>query len=170
MTYVNTFSRQINSSPNDKILYFFKLKSFADAKINVIEKMKFVLGRVKNMVGKRGNAVYQYFLVFPPCFQKSSYQRKKSGWFGKGLNPLFHRALPIVMLQKIKKQTISVNRCIIYKTQITPINILPESQLRAQQSKEIQVWEVWEVWGEILPLWVSLVWFSLERAVVILDC
>ena len=50
-----------NSLPNNKILDWFKLKAFADNKVNVSEKLKFVLGRVKNIVGKG----YQHFLIFP---------------------------------------------------------------------------------------------------------
>ena len=42
-------------------------------KINVTEKLKFVLGMVENMVGKGENGGYQHFLLFPPCFQKASY-------------------------------------------------------------------------------------------------
>ena len=47
------------SLPNDKILDQSKLKAFADNKINVTEKLKFVLGRVENIVGKEENAGYQ---------------------------------------------------------------------------------------------------------------
>ena len=35
-----------NSLPNDKILDQSKFKAFADDKINVTQKLKFVLGRV----------------------------------------------------------------------------------------------------------------------------
>ena len=56
----------------NKILYWSKLKEFADNKINVTEKLKFVLGRVKNIVGKGGNAGNQHFLLFTQCFQKAS--------------------------------------------------------------------------------------------------
>ena len=38
----NIFSKQFNSLPNDKLLDWSKLKAFADDKINVIEKLKFV--------------------------------------------------------------------------------------------------------------------------------
>ena len=48
---------------NYKILDWLKLKSFADNKINVTKKLKSVLGRVKNFVGKGENAGYQYFLL-----------------------------------------------------------------------------------------------------------
>ena len=57
-----------NSIPNDKILDWSKLKAFADDKINVTEELKFVLGRVENIVGKGEN-----FLLFPQWFQKASY-------------------------------------------------------------------------------------------------
>ena len=64
-----------NRLPNDEILDWSKLKAFADDKINVTEKMKFVLERVENNVGKGENAAYQHFLLFPQCFQKASYKR-----------------------------------------------------------------------------------------------
>ena len=48
------------------------MKAFGDDKINVTEKLKFVLGGVENIVGKEENACYQYFL-FQQCFQKASY-------------------------------------------------------------------------------------------------
>ena len=38
------------------------------------EKLKFVLERVENIVGKGENAGYQHFLLFPQCFQKASFQ------------------------------------------------------------------------------------------------
>ena len=47
-----------NSLPNDIILDQSKLKAFADEKINVAEKLKIVLGRVENIVGKGENAGY----------------------------------------------------------------------------------------------------------------
>ena len=51
------------------------MKVFADNKINVTEKLKFILGRVENIVGKGENADYQHFLFFPQCFQKASFSR-----------------------------------------------------------------------------------------------
>ena len=48
-----------------------KLKAFADEAINVTEKLKFVLGRDENIMGKGGNAGYQHFLLFPQCFQEA---------------------------------------------------------------------------------------------------
>ena len=60
-----------NSLPNDKRLNWSKKK--ADDKISVTEKLKFVLERVENIVGKRENAGCQHFLFFPQCFQKASF-------------------------------------------------------------------------------------------------
>ena len=48
----------LNSLPNDKILDWSKLKAFADDIIKVIEKFKFGLGMVENIVGKGENAVF----------------------------------------------------------------------------------------------------------------
>ena len=47
------------------------MKAFADNNLNVNQKFKFALGRVKNIVGKGENAGYQHFLLFPQCFQKA---------------------------------------------------------------------------------------------------
>ena len=49
------------------------MKTYADNKINVTKKLKFVLGKVENIVGKGENAGYQHFLLFPQRFQKVSY-------------------------------------------------------------------------------------------------
>ena len=62
----------INTLPNNKTLDWFKLKAFSDDKINLAEKLKFVMGRVQNIVGKGENAGYQHFLLFPQCFLKAS--------------------------------------------------------------------------------------------------
>ena len=44
---------------------------FADNKINVTQKLKFVLGRVENIVGKQENVGYQVFSPLPIMFSKS---------------------------------------------------------------------------------------------------
>ena len=62
----------INPSANDKILKQSKLKTFAEGKINLTEKLKFAFGRVENIVGKGENAGYQHFLLFPQFFQNAS--------------------------------------------------------------------------------------------------
>ena len=59
-----------NSLPTDKFLDWSK-----DNIINVSEDLKFVLGRVENIVGKEENAGYQHFLIFLRCFQKASVSR-----------------------------------------------------------------------------------------------
>ena len=64
------FLPPFNSSPNDKILDWFKLKAFANDKVNVTQKLKFVSKRIENILGKGENAGYQHFLLFPKCFQK----------------------------------------------------------------------------------------------------
>ena len=63
----------LNSLPNDTFLDWSKFKELVDDKINLIEKLKFVLGRVENIVGKGENAGYQHFLLFLQCFQKTSF-------------------------------------------------------------------------------------------------
>ena len=70
MSKVIVTSDQLNPLPNDKVLDSSKLKGLADDKIKVIEKSKFILGRVENIVGNGENADYQHFLLFPKCFQR----------------------------------------------------------------------------------------------------
>ena len=62
----------VYSLPNYKILDQSKLKASADDKINVTENSLFILRRLQNIVGKRENAHYQHFLLFPQCFHKTS--------------------------------------------------------------------------------------------------
>ena len=50
---------------DDKILDESNLKTFAGNKINASQK------KIENIVGKRENAGYQHFLLFPQCFQNS---------------------------------------------------------------------------------------------------
>ena len=65
---------QFNPLPNNKFLDWSNLKELADNNINATEKLKFVLGRVENIVGKGENAGnYQHFLLFLPGFQKDSF-------------------------------------------------------------------------------------------------
>ena len=62
-----------NPLPNGNILDRSKLKPFADDKIHVTEKLKFVFRRAENIVGKGENAGDQHFLLFPQWFQKASH-------------------------------------------------------------------------------------------------
>ena len=73
-----------NSLPNDKILDWSKLKAFSDHEINVTKKLKFVLGKVENIVEKEKNVFHQHFLLFPQCFQKATFTGS-SGLCGKEL-------------------------------------------------------------------------------------
>ena len=61
----------VNSLPDDKILDLSKFKAFADNKLITTQKLKFVHGRVENIVGKGENAGYQHFFLFPTMFSKA---------------------------------------------------------------------------------------------------
>ena len=50
-------------------------KHFAHNKISVTEKLKYDMGRVENIVGRRENEGYQDFVLFPKCFQKLCFSR-----------------------------------------------------------------------------------------------
>ena len=54
---------RVNSLPNNKILELSKSKAFADDKINLDKILKFVFGRVKNIVGKGETAGYHFVLI-----------------------------------------------------------------------------------------------------------
>ena len=58
-----------NGLTSDKIGDWFKLKAFADDKMNVAQMMISVLDWVENIVGKEENAGSQQFLFFPQCFE-----------------------------------------------------------------------------------------------------
>ena len=47
-------------------------RAFADHKINVTEKLKFVKQRAENIVGKGKHSGYQHFLLSLHFFQKAS--------------------------------------------------------------------------------------------------
>ena len=68
-------STSLNSLRNKKFFDYSKLNAFAVENINVIEKKKFVLRSVENIVGEGENAGYQHFLLFLQCFQKASFSR-----------------------------------------------------------------------------------------------
>ena len=65
--------KEVNFLPNDKILDLSKFKAFADGNIISTQELKFVFGKVENIVGKGENAGYQHLLLFPQCFQKLSF-------------------------------------------------------------------------------------------------
>ena len=62
----------IDSLPEDKILHWLKLKTFADCKIKLNEKSKLILRKVENSVGYGENPGKQNFFLFLECFQKPS--------------------------------------------------------------------------------------------------
>ena len=55
---------------NDKILDWSEFKAFTDDKINVTEKLKFLVGRDKNIVGKGEKCWLPAFCPFPTMFSK----------------------------------------------------------------------------------------------------
>ena len=57
---------------NDKILDLSKLETFADKKINVTQKSKFLYERVEIIVDKGENASCQHFLLFRNVFKRAS--------------------------------------------------------------------------------------------------
>ena len=52
-----------------------RVENIVGKRENVTGNLKFALGRVENIVGKRENAGYQHFLLFPQCFPKTSFSR-----------------------------------------------------------------------------------------------
>ena len=65
-----------NSEPKDKISGLSQFKMFADDKIRVTRKLKFVVERLENIKGKRENAERQHFFLFLQCFQKGPYDSR----------------------------------------------------------------------------------------------
>ena len=58
-----------------------KLKACADEKKKCDKKLKFVQGRVENIVGKGGNAGYQHFFFpFATMFSKGLFARVIGSW------------------------------------------------------------------------------------------
>ena len=55
--------------PHSVIVDLFKLKAFADSRVNVTQSLK----RIENIVEKGENAGCQHFLHFPQCFQTTSF-------------------------------------------------------------------------------------------------
>ena len=56
---------------NNIDLPIIKLQNFRLVLIESIFKLKYVLGKVENIVGKGENAGYQHFLLFPRYFQNA---------------------------------------------------------------------------------------------------
>ena len=88
-----------HSLPNDKILDWSLWKAFADVKIDMTEKLKFVLGKIENIEGKGDNAGYQHFLLFPQFFQKASFSGSlKVGVVWKRVKQPFSRTIFVFFL------------------------------------------------------------------------
>ena len=90
ITFYLIQSISLNTLPNDKISDRFKLKAFADDKIDVTEKLKFVFGRVENIVGKRRKCWLPAFSPFPTMFSKGFFVRvvKSLDCVVKSFNPI----------------------------------------------------------------------------------
>ena len=79
---------ELSSLPDDKISDWSKLKAYADDKINMTEKLKFVLKRVENIV------VTSIFCFFPQFFQRLPLKgHLKTRWCSKGLTGPEYNAL-----------------------------------------------------------------------------
>ena len=86
----------LNPVSNGKILDWPKPKAFADNKINITQKLKFVVEWVENIVGIGENAGNQHFLFFPQCFQKASFPGSLNGrsyWYSLPHNPNLYQTL-----------------------------------------------------------------------------
>ena len=60
----------LNPLPDYKISDWFKMKAFADDKLNVTQNIKVFFHRIENTVGKEENVGNQHFILFPH-FQKA---------------------------------------------------------------------------------------------------
>ena len=92
----------VKSLPKNKILEITKFKAFAENKINVVHMMISVFNRSQNIVGKGENAGYQYFLLFPQCYQKFVFflwSHSKLRLCGKKLT-LYHTILTFFSILK----------------------------------------------------------------------
>ena len=66
--------KKLNSVPNNKILDWSELKAFEDNKVNLIEKLKDVLGRVETLWEKEKMLVTSIF-SFSAMFSKEFFLR-----------------------------------------------------------------------------------------------
>ena len=55
------------------IYLYFVNKHLSSWLLLELQVMKYAKDMVENIVGKRENAGYQHFLLFPQCFQKASF-------------------------------------------------------------------------------------------------
>ena len=71
--YVSMTQMTFNFLPNEKNYSLVEIESNCGRQNKLTEKLKFVLGRVENIVGQGENAGYQLFLLFPQRFKKASF-------------------------------------------------------------------------------------------------
>ena len=67
---INLFDKGSTLSPMTNF-HCSKLKAFADDKINATEKVRFVMGRLENIVGKGRKCWLPAFFHFPTMFSKA---------------------------------------------------------------------------------------------------
>ena len=77
------------------------MKAFADNKSNVTQNMKFVFGRVENIVGKGENAGNLHFLLFPQYFQNASFSMllKSQVHAVRGFKGSFYDTIQLLFIQ-----------------------------------------------------------------------
>ena len=63
----------VNPLPDNKNFPLSKLKATENNNFNLAQIVQFVFDMEGNMVGKGESAVYQHFLLYPQCFQKTSF-------------------------------------------------------------------------------------------------
>ena len=69
-----------NTLPNDKIVDLSKSKAFADDKINVAEKLKFVFWKGRKHCGKRRKCWLPAFFPFHTMFSKGFFLWVVKSW------------------------------------------------------------------------------------------
>ena len=62
------YTTYFNTVPNDKTLRESNFKAFADNKLDEIQIIEFVSGRVRKQCGERKNDNYHHFLLVLQCF------------------------------------------------------------------------------------------------------
>ena len=80
-----------NPLPDDKVLYSFELKDFADDNFEYDKNGRKLAKPVENTVGKGEIARCEQFLLFPKCFQKACFPGASKGvvvW--EWVNPFSH--------------------------------------------------------------------------------
>ena len=78
----------LNSLSNDKILDWSKLTAFAVDKRNLNEKLKLLLGRVENIVGKKMLVTSIFSFLHNVLKRLVNQGNKKAGLYGKELNTI----------------------------------------------------------------------------------